>query len=253
MNLLIVTTDSHQILYEEFFLKTVPGNITTLRKVLNSAGEGNYLSSSWQAGVTTKLKWALECFEKHPEEIFVLSDVDIQFFPSFSFEDLHRELRDSGRDVLFQKETRFPECREVNTGFYIAKSTPWSVELFREAISVCESLSSQNDQVAINAILSNRDQPDKWGHLPLCYYARSQGFPPPSDAVLHHANVTANIGEKIAQLRRVKCWVTGGYLSRWRAIIAEILLYVYSGKLLAKLRRIIRKVATSRNLLVISS
>lgn len=238
MNLLIVTTESHQGPYEDFFLKTVPGNITTLHKELNSAGEGNYLSSSWQAGVTAKLKWALECFEKLPEEIFVLSDVDIQFFPKFSFENLRRELLDSGRDILFQKETRFPECREVNTGFYIAKSTPWSVELFREAISVCESLSSQNDQIAINAILYSRNQPNKWGHLPLRYYARSQGFPPPPDVVLHHANVTANIGEKIAQLHRVKCWVTGGYFSRSRAIIAEILLYVYSGKLLAKLRRL---------------
>lgn len=238
MNLLIVTTDSHHAMYEEFFLKTVPRNITILHKILSSVGEGSYQSKSWQEGVTAKLRWALENFEKFPEEIFVLSDVDIQFFPKFSFEDLHQEFEDSGRDILFQKETRFPACHEVNTGFYIARSTPWSVELFREAISVCESLTSQNDQVAINAILSSRNQPEKWGHLPLRYYARSQGFPPPSDVVLHHANVTMNVGEKVSQMHRVKRCVIGGRISRWHAIIAEFCIYVYSGKLLRKLKRL---------------
>jgi Nucleotide-diphospho-sugar transferase len=245
MNLLIVTTDSHHEMYEEFFVKTVPRNITTLHRVLSSVGAGTYQSKSWQEGVTAKLRWALENLENFPEEIFVLSDVDIQFFPRFSFEDLHQEFKASGRDILFQKETRFPECREVNTGFYITRSTPWSVELLREAILVCESLTSQNDQVAINSILSGRNQPDKWGHLPLRYYARSQGFPPPPDVVLHHANVTANIGEKVAQLRRVKCCVEGGHLSRWSAIFTEVLIYAYSGKLLTKLIRLTRRVVIS--------
>lgn len=245
MNLLIVTTDSHYEMYENFFLKTVPKNITTLHKVLTSVGDGRYQSSSWQEGVTTKLKWALECFEQFPSEIFVLSDVDMQFFPTFSFENLKQELHASGRDILFQKETRFSECAEVNTGFYIARSTPWSIELLREAISYCEALTNQNDQIAINTILSSRDQPSKWGHLPLRYYARSQGFPPPSDVVLHHANVTMNVGEKISQMHRVKRWVMGGCLSRWHAIIAEVWLYTYSGKLLGKLKRLVIPMAGS--------
>ena len=248
MNLLIVTTDSHHGMYEEFFLQTVPKTATIFHRTLNSIGKGNYQSSSWQEGVTTKLRWALEHFEKFPREIFVLSDVDIQFFPNFSFEDLKQELETFGGDILFQKETRFPECSEVNTGFYIARSTPWSIELFRESILYCESLTSQNDQIAINATLNSRNQPNKWGHLPLRYYARSQGFPPPPDVVLHHANVTVSIGEKISQLRRIKRFVMGGHLSRWNAIFTEILIYAYSGKLLAKSTRLARKMVTSENL-----
>lgn len=243
IDVLIVASGSHQELADDHFRSSLPvesgGNV--LQKKLDLAGSGEYLSETWQTGVTAKLRWALEYIDSHPTETtFILSDVDIQFFPNFSFVALRELLDQSGVDVLFQKESRSPDSFEVNTGFYVARSTAWVRDLLVRAIELCDRSEVKNDQTALNELLANESLGVKWGFLPFDYYARSQGFPPSRTILLHHANFSGSIPEKIAALRRVRRYVTGGTADRVIARSQELIDEARSGKLRMRLRNVIR-------------
>jgi len=150
---------------------------------------------------------------------------------------LKNVLQHSSLDILLQQEVTLGSSREVNTGFYIARSTPYLIDLIRKAICMCENSMVQNDQTAVNALLAPEDFGIRWGVLPACYYARSHGFPPRRDIVLHHANVTSTVREKAVQLERVQKLISGNFLARWSAIASEALDYASSGRLFGMLWR----------------
>jgi hypothetical protein len=239
MDVLIVTTESHRKLADEYFRSSMPreADVTVCEKTLDVAGQGTYESSSWQSGVTAKLHWALEYMSSaSPGTMFALSDVDIQFFPEFSARALSEEFGSTGTEVLFQKEHRTSTSTEVNTGFYVARNSSWFVDVLERAAALCGEATIKNDQTAINQLLRSDELGTRWGFLPFAYYARSHGFPPRGRIVLHHANFSGSVEEKIRQLDRVRRYVNGGPLDRAHALVGEGVDVVASGKLAAALR-----------------
>jgi hypothetical protein len=241
-DVLIVTTESHRKLADEHFWPTLPTGANVLERKLDVAGDGAYESEAWQAGVTAKLHWAIDFIDTHPPgTVFVLCDVDIQFFPGFAFEAMRATLDRAGTEVLFQKESRSSESTEVNTGCYIARATPWIRDLLHEAAVLCAKSEVKNDQTAINQLLAPESLGARWGFLPFEYYARSQGFPPRGEIVLHHANYSGSVPEKSAALRRVRRYVSGGVFDKAAAMGSEAIDMARSGKLRyilkSKLRR----------------
>ena len=237
MDILTVITPSHERLYREFFLKNLPAGATVREKHLQTSGDGGYLSSGWQDGVTAKLKWALQHLDHSREgSLFVLSDIDILLYPTLSLDSLRDEIEGPGLDILFQRESARPDHLEANTGFYIARNSPYVRSLLTRALELCEGSATRNDQTAINRLLDPADFNVRWGLLPVCYYARSQGFPPPRSIVLHHANRTQSVAQKISQLRRVeRC--NGHLPGRLLLILLETWDYLLDGRLLGLLRR----------------
>lgn len=237
MNILVVVSPSHEFLYQEHFLKTLPQGVSVIEHRLDTNGNGAYLSKDWQTGLVTKLEVVLAYAKGHSGEVFVLSDIDIQFFPTFKIENFLKDFKQAGVDVLFQREVLRTDSQEVNAGFYIAQSTPYVIKLLQDAIAICSKSSCQNDQVAINELLRVADFGVKWGFLPKTYYARSHGFPPQKGIVIHHANRTLTTYSKAIQLRRVRKLIMGGMLCRYIFIFEEILEYVKSGEVFAMLWR----------------
>ncbi len=237
MDILTVITPSHERLYREFFLKNLPLGATIREKHLQTAGDGGYLSTDWQDGVTAKLKWALEHLANSIEgSVFILSDIDILLYPTLSLESLSREIEGSGLDILFQRECASPDHREVNTGFYIARNSPYVRGLLTKALELCEQSATKNDQTAINHILDPADFGIHWDLLPICYYARSQCFPPPRSIVLHHANCTHSVAQKISQLRRVEKYNHSAF-GRCILVLMEIWDYTLDGRLFGVIGR----------------
>jgi hypothetical protein len=237
MNVLVVVSPSHEFLYQEHFLKTLPQGVSVIEHRLDMNGNGAYLSKDWQTGVVSKLEVVLAYAKGHAGEVFILSDIDIQFFPTFKIEDSLKDFKQAGVDVLFQREVLRTDSREVNTGFYIARSTPYVINLLQDAIAICSKSSSQNDQVAINQLLRVPDFGKKWGLLPKTYYARSHGFPPQKGIIIHHANRTLTTYSKAIQLRRVRKLIMGGMVCRYIPIFEEIMDYMISGEVFAMLWR----------------
>jgi len=235
MNILTVITPSHQRLYREFFLKNLPADATVLEKHLLTSGDGGYLSTDWQDGVTAKLRWALEHLSNtEPGALFVLSDIDILLYPSLSMTELEQEIMTPNLDIVFQRETSAPDCHEANTGFYIARNCPYVRNLLTTALEVCDRSETKNDQTAINSLLAPADFNIRWGLLPTRYYARSQGYPPPRSIVLHHANCTDSVAQKVSQLRRVEKY---NHTRSGRAVLILIELWEYAAS--GKLRRML--------------
>ena len=237
MKLLIVVSESHRPLYEGWFLPGLPEGVYPEVLWIGEKGDGHYESEGWREGVMAKLTWVLRFCHACPGETFVLSDVDIQFFAPFSFEGLEKLLVESRRDILFQKESSRPDRAEVNTGFYIGRATPWVVSLLEEAVAQSRGSADRNDQSLVNSVLLEKADPLNWGHLPAVFYARSHGFPPPRGILLHHANMTASVADKIAQLQRVRRWAEGGAAHRLSAVLGEFLHYLKEGKLGSMLGR----------------
>ncbi len=239
MDMLIVTTASHRALADAYFRPTLPtdADAVVLERQLDVAGGGDFATEAWQQGVTAKLGWALDHMASMAvDDAFVLSDVDIQFFPAFTTRDLLRLLDQSGTDILFQKERTSGDSMEVNTGFYVARNRPWVRDLLGGALTMCGDMDVKNDQTAINGVLRDEDFGQRWGFLPLTYYARTQGFPPPTGIVLHHANLSGSVPEKLSQLKRVRAYVNGGAVGKAGAVVGEMWDYVTSGKLRMVLR-----------------
>lgn len=189
-------TESHRGLYEKYFKPSLPDDVELVTKVIDAAGEGDYESKSWQAGVVEKLVFALEHVTMNKNGIFVLSDIDIQFFKHFKTEALLQDFEDSKCDILFQRESLQKESSAINTGFYIARCSKYVEELLRDSIKLCSEQDIANDQVALNQLVLAADRGKRWGLLPTTYYARSHGFPPSGNIVLHHANMTSTIQDK---------------------------------------------------------
>jgi hypothetical protein len=142
MNILVVISPSHNHLYEQHFLKTLPQGVSVIEHRLVANGDGAYLSKGWQSGVVRKLEVVLAYAKLHSDEVFILSDIDIQFFPTFKIEDVVKDFNQAGVDVLFQRESLRADFQEVNTGFYIARSTPYVIKLLEEALAICAKNSS---------------------------------------------------------------------------------------------------------------
>jgi hypothetical protein len=137
---------------------------------------------------------------------------------------------------MFQKNRLEPEDPEVCTGFWIARTSPRLLEFFGRVLIRVGEQGRKSDQYAINSLLGVSDV--AWTYLPLNYYARTHGFPPPRDACIHHATETGKGGpdEKFRQLTRIHQMFHGGFLSWCKGLTLEAADYVTDGRLVRRLR-----------------
>ena len=132
-----------------------------------------------------KTKLLLDALEHAaPEEVLLISDVDIQFFGEVL--PLVRE-GIAGRDMCLQRE--FTKLG-VNIGFMAIRRTAASMRFWQ---SVWDELpSGRHDQRIVNNLLYTSQVPGiRWGCFPPAIWASSQAFDSecvPEQILLHHAN-----------------------------------------------------------------
>ena len=228
MDILCVLTDSHKILFDNYFIKTIPCPENVIVKTLDLEGDGVYKSKSWQKAVNTKTEFVVSYLKKvENDTFFIFSDVDIQFFPDFSLELLKNELIKSKKDILFQKEFSKKSIfrkdfsnknkGEVNAGFYIAKSSSRLLKFFLQVLEALNNSEIKSEQKCINLLL--KDSSISWGFLPFSYYAWSQGLPPPGMIYCHHANSAPTVKSKISQFEFIKNYYDSNYIGKTYLIV----------------------------------
>ena len=210
MNIYCLVTLSHRVLYENWFLRTLPRGCYPKPLFVEASpevfGEGN-----WHRVVAHKFSLLERAFASEPEgQVFVLSDVDIRFYGPFAA-DLTRRM--SHFDVLFQhNRPSLPGIpRHLCTGFMGIRNNRRSREFFQLAHQRLEALNRPTigDQRACIEVLE--EDPDKlcFDILPESYWSPGSilgrwvpGVPltPPLELMLHHANHTVGIENKIQQL-----------------------------------------------------
>jgi hypothetical protein len=227
--ILVVLSSAHEVLYREYFLPTLPSGMRLVVADLgNNTDDGSFLSPEWQEAMCAKIRHALNfCNTSEEGALFIVSDVDIQFFPNFEAGKFESYFDSLGCDLVFQKERMRMGDSEANCGFYAGRNTEPVRNLLSAALTRIMNDEIKNEQVVINSLL--KIMPVKHTLLDERFYARTHGFPPRSDIWMHHANWTASIPQKIRQLERVRRVAGGGRI--WMLVESYL---EYSERLVAR-------------------
>lgn len=217
-------TDSHKKFLTDYFIPTFPYREEIELTILHRPQHcktASFETEGWKETMRDKVNCFIEGIESCTEEdIFMFIDPDIQFFGDF-YDDIVSNL--SNKDAVFQNDV----FGGVNTGFFAVKNNNRVRSFFKTILGNLDSFSQE--QVLANYLLTNSDKfPSiaiSWAFLPAKYWTYGhiaalpgEGVEPyrgswtpdapdfdvPQDIVIHHANWTAGINNKIKLLEIVK-------------------------------------------------
>lgn len=196
-----VYSESHKNLYNNYFLKTLPKDLDVVsHKIPQNCPSANFYETGWADTCFKKTEIFLRACEENFNDIFVFSDVDIQFFTNSIVEDLLVELQDY--DLACQFDTGFlPYC----SGFFICRSNSRTLDLF----NTINQKYIREDQTSLNCYINKC----KAKFLSNKFYTVAQSigtvwsgqdFNIPTNIVLHHANWVVGVDNKIVLLDLVR-------------------------------------------------
>lgn len=205
-------SDTHKILYEDYFLKSYTKYLSKDFKLLEKkidqiSVSGDFASFGFDLTMMEKIKWILDNIDLEDDGYLVFADCDIQFFGNLEF-DL------DSFDILFQHD--FYD-RNYCAGFFICRQNEKVLNFFKMVYD--EFKSSMNgkidDQYVVNNILNNRVLDLRFGMLPSEKYWtvafstngtvwNNQVVTCPNTIIMHHANFTIGVDKKILLMDIVK-------------------------------------------------
>jgi len=203
-------TPSHEYLYKEYFLPSFPSEIPLQSILMEINGSGDFLSPDFLKCVQEKITLVIDSLIANPGELILWTDIDIIYF-HLSPDNLKASLGEA--DLAFQRE--FTYGKDVNTGFFVCRSSPETIRFFETVRAQFEHHRGLNEQGVINILLKEPSCTLNWKQLPLEYYARSHGWPPPRNLALYHANDTAGkrgIKQKIDQFSDIQLYLKHPHL-----------------------------------------
>jgi len=209
-------TDSHaHILYNYFIPSLYMHENATLiiKKIEQMCPKGNYASVGWFQTMIEKIKYVIEACKENYNHIFIYSDCDVQFFKPF-IKQLIAELDDF--DIACQNDIHIVNNKTTYcAGFFICKSSDATIHLFESILDHLNNMNKEpeliyDDQHALNdhidlvkhTILSNKfytiaqSKQELWNN--------DYDIEIPTDILVHHANWTEGIENKINLLNFIK-------------------------------------------------
>jgi len=191
MKIYTIHTPSHDKMYKEHFLPSLPDGFELESKTITQeCATGSYYKDGWDKTCYKKVQYYKEICEKNQGQIYVFSDVDIQFF-NLTPQDLIDELGDF--DIACQNDTGMIYC----SGFWVCKGNERTLDLFTAMLEKyhLEDQTSLNEQIwrARSKFLSHKFF--TIGHLMGAQW-KEQPFNIPPDIKMHHANWTVGLFNK---------------------------------------------------------
>lgn len=209
MKLLTFYSDSHEQMYERYFLESFNKQLSHYKlhakRIDQISQTGEYESQGFDLTMLQKIEMIISSIDIH-EQPFVYADCDVQFFGDIAY-----DLGDY--DILFQQDY-FSD--NYCAGFFIAKQSEKVLKFFFDVRSafVMQMNGTIHDQTIINQMLRS-GYPIKVGMLPIDKYWTAafatggsiwsgQDINVPKGIVMHHANFTVGVQNKIDLLEKVK-------------------------------------------------
>lgn len=209
MSLKIYTfyTESHKELFDKHFLpsleKTNKDLELIVKKFDQNCSTGDYMSSGWAETMTNKVNYILQSINDTWGGVFIHADCDMQFFGSIK-EDLLNQLQDF--DMAAQNDGG-----EMCCGFFICRSNEKTKQLFEDVKNQINE--NYNDQQATNKLAKKYITHKYLDHKYYSIYRNTnkkrweknmQINSIPKDILVHHANWTVGINNKVELMNRVK-------------------------------------------------
>jgi lipopolysaccharide biosynthesis glycosyltransferase len=195
MKLYTIFSPSHKIMYDDFFLKTLPNEFELVSKEIpQECSTGEFYKEGWSKTCYRKVEFFIQACEENIGKNFIYSDVDIQFFGKIK-DALLNELGDY--DIACQNDTGPYYC----SGFFICNANQRTLNMFNMMKKNYnkEDQTSLNEQIHLvkSKFLSRR-------FFTVAHSTNSvwngQDFYVPNDILIHHANWTGGIDNKIRLL-----------------------------------------------------
>jgi hypothetical protein len=168
----------------------------------------------------------LDAIEENTDRVFIYSDVDVQFFAPT--EPIIDGVMD-GYDVACQLDAPLTMGRDVHpdfsghlcAGFLVCRANERTHALWRDIVRYVEDRPGRHDQHALNELLNGLTGKEignaygvRWRYLPESFFGPGpqlgrtwepgQPVKVPQGTVMHHANWTIGVANKLAQLRAVR-------------------------------------------------
>ena len=219
-------TDSHKKFLTDYFLPTFPFRSEIELTILHRQQHcktATFETLGWKDTMKDKAECFYENIKKcNDDEIFMFIDPDIQFFGDF-YNDIVERIKNV--DILWQNDV----IGGVNTGFFAVRNNSKTRSFFKTLLGNLESDNFSQEQVLAYYILREYGANDsinvKWEFLPDEYWTYghiaatfnkagtglkgswtedTEDFEIPDNMIIHHANWTAGIENKIKLLNIVK-------------------------------------------------
>ena len=207
-------TPSHRPLQERYFEPTLPDDVDLHLEFLDHPGEGLFHDESWRRAVIFKVELILEALRRHAGDVFAYTDVDVQFFGSFASW-FHRAL--SRSDLIFQTDAPGPA---LCTGFILCRSNEITRAFWRQVLDQMRKTEAREDDQIVAGRLAWTMPGLKFSYLPPIFYGGGtltgrrwlpgERLEIPRGLLMHHANFSIGVSQKILQLEHVQDQVRRG-------------------------------------------
>jgi len=210
-------TPSHNQLFTQWFL---PSLTQEYELIIEYHGQecysGNFMQDGWNDTMLRKVNLIIRAIEEnlietHPDggNIFIHADIDIQFFGPT------KEIICSfmhNRDMAIQRNR---PNGALCAGFFACRANKKTLALWQAIRTAMIRNKTINDQVWLEYFLQKNNKFNiSWTLLPIIFYGAGsitncewkpgEYLPIPKGILLHHANFTVGVDNKIAQLAYVK-------------------------------------------------
>ena len=209
-------TPSHRVLKEQYFEPSLPSDVELHARFCGIEGAGVFHDPSWRQAITCKVEFILEVIEHHPGEAFAFSDVDVQFFGSFR-EWFHRSL--IGHDLAFQIDAPGPA---LCTGFFFCRANEATRTFWQRVLQQVRATDGRDDDQASAQRFVWQIPGLRHACLPPIFcgggtitgrcWNPGDRLQLPQGLLMHHANFTVGVPNKILQLEHARVLVHGNQL-----------------------------------------
>lgn len=216
MKLYALYTPSHEVLKDTFFLPSIKDDFDIVLEFCEQTCSSTvFMSNGWTDTTIRKVDLIIRAIEENWGEVFIFSDVDIQFFAPI--EDIIVELMHD-KDIIMQRNN--PEG-VLCTGFFACRANEKTLRLWSDVKKVMQKNKSHSDQISFNQCIKKKRKKNPyglaWDYLPPIFFGAGTlaAYPGylwkpgrkleiPQGIVIHHANWTRGVKNKIAQLKYVR-------------------------------------------------
>jgi len=210
MKLYALYTPSHTILKDKWFIPSIQDDFDLMIEFHEqTCPSGIYMSGGWTKTTIKKVRLIIHAVQENWGKIFIFSDVDIQFFAPIQD---HIEKLMENKDMVIQKDS---PNGVLCSGFFACRGNEKTLRLWQDGLNLMINDQNISDQKALNRCLKNKNEYNiVWNYLPNTFFGggtlTGRSWQPgrrlsvPKNIIMHHANWTKGIKNKIAQLNYVR-------------------------------------------------
>lgn len=215
MKLYTFYTPSHEELMTKYFLPSLSDNYDfdiMIKKFPQTCAGGEFMHNGWMDTMIQKVEYHIQACVENYNSMFVYSDCDVQFLNNKNvINTLLEELGDY--DIACQNDVQpYFDRTTYCAGFFICRGNNKTINLFTNTLEdMKKRFPSMHDQDALNKnlgivkhkILSNKFYTHAQSVKKL-WESENDIFTIPDNIMVHHANWTHGVKNKIKLLNIVK-------------------------------------------------